>query len=1414
MNGRISVVGIVCTGVLLVGSVVAEMAVTDVPSLRVDANSIGLAPTTEHGATDALPDVGTPIFRFDCTQTNGWTFTDGRVTKIPSLVGDRFLSTSREGGLWGNAYTVTGPEYVLDEELGGRPALDFGARKSSRGLIFNPDASTIGATTSVGSNVLQNIATAFFVYGSQKGGGWLFSGGYGDNLGGSHHDAAGYHWHRGASRNELVNTDQNFEFNDPIIRDPGYYPAVNGTAWQDGWAISPKQVGFNGAWQVISFMPTNELGRATGLGFNDGRWNNRSGGLKIAEFIVYDHHLTDVQRRKVEAYLQKKWFNRESRGMNGNARLGLLHAHWNTTCNTTTGGVQVVVNAAPDETLTVERLKGGRVANSAVTVTGGGALALGDAENYNGTIRLVGGTLKLTARAVPSEPPTNALVHLDATAANAFETTEVNETNFVSRWRNLSDRIVNGNKLLYARSAQSDTSKMPYIRPEGMGTGLPIVDFGALNSGAFLKFETNNAKTVSLYGIATVLALVGAQNGGGHLVGNNNGGNYFMRNGNSPTTYTDGLIRAQVNGQHITLNGTNGVVYLDGRRSASANGYLHAGYQVVAMRTPGSTINRIGSYTDSYTGALRLGEIMIYDRVLTDEEFADAQAYLMRKWMGRTAPGYAHPVGEKVPDVQQVLVTAPSKIDVPAGQTVRIGTLTLRAPLTLTGGGTLDVESAVSLDEFLEIDSGVVKVVGRPPVTADCQLAAAPSFHVDASQTNTLETLEQNGTNFVKHWYDTSFRTLASKYTARMPWVNTNEEARCNGHPTVDFGPFGSKGAMLAFGRPLDSVRAIYVVWSAPGGGFFLGSTGAMNGNYGGTGSFYDFHRGTDGSNGFSADSPLFYNNAMVAHVSEGEIYVNGSLTNRLYKPTDAFQLVEVHPRGGAHASAFACDRDFGDRYGGQRIAEAVLYERVLSEREKVATRNYLMQKWFNRESQALPSETVVDENPPLGAIVVEDTRTFEAADGVKARAVLGAGVLEKTGAGTLTVGDLSGFTGTVQVAAGTLCVTGDAPVVDAVLVTDGIIYHADAEHGVEVVTNELGDVRVTKWTSRHDATWSVVPGQSAASGRPTYMQWGLNGLPAVDMVYGGKGGDGYQYLRFRHNDAYAHVGNIRSIFWVLGSHNGGGYLMGGGTNQYASASHYNFHRGLLATKDSWDDTRSAANRLLGGPAHKDAREAGWWMNGKSVNPQSASLSGGWDQLSMVLKGGYTDAEGFAFDGRTITDGVYLNRSGGQRLAEVVIYDRSLTDAERLQMETYLRSRWGLGVHASAENAASVDLAAAAVLDLSGSTQYVASVTGGGTVRNGTLVPGALVADAAATAWPTVTAALAFQAPQEIELRNLPDNQKHLWIPVLVPSSNVTLPSTVFTGDEVHPGYGAHLRLRDGVLGVEINGLGTQILFR
>lgn len=1327
---------LVATALMAGAAFAVEMVVTDEAAFMGGTGS-RIAVSTQKASLDELPDVGEPIFRFDCSQTNGWTFKDGtfEVLRIPSLVGSRFLSTSNNGGEW-NRWGVRPPVWTpSDVELGGRPALDFGAVASCRGLIFNPDPATATAAFPNGSNVLQRIGTVFYVYGSQNGGGWLMGGGYGWNLASPNFFNAGFLWHRGGSLRELTNTDEYFHFADPVFRIPAYHPNVYGTVWHDGWKTKPEKVGFSGGWEVLSFQPTNTESVATGIGINDGRMSARSGGQKIAEMIVYNRHLSNAERQRVEAYLQSKWFDRTPRGWNGNARLGLVRGHTNGYVNASaTSGAAISVDVADGETLTVERVMGGRHQGASLVKTGGGTLRLGDAAHYSGTVAMNGGTLAFGCRAVPDAPPANMLVWLDAADVSApLQTVEDGGVERLAYWANRApDAIVYGNALVGVKPTSSEAGRQPTVMRDALGTGLPVVDFGKCvrGGGMSLAFATNavSSAQVLLSGVSTVIAVVGAQNGGGHLVGHSVAYNTFSRVDETPRVSSGFFAGAS----STAVSNREVVAYIDGVHVNPSQGYLHPGYQVVALRAsaPNGT-DRIGG-AKNMAGGLRIAEILIYNRVLSDDEFMDAQAYLARKWLDRDLPGYARSPEHSWPAVQNVRVSAPSAIDVPKGGVVRIGTLKAMAELTKTGGGTLEVETLEGFhdgeaDIPLNVKDGVVRVVGRGDVASDCEPAADPSLHLDATRLDRMDFVSGGGTNFIAAWQDVRFQNVAVQESAdQRPWLNDDPDALCNGLPVVDFGLFGQGSACRAmeFHAPMDSVRSVFVVWGAQNnGGFLLGSTGgAISPRFGNHGNIFDFHRGiVDGT--FTAESPLLYANPTLGHVFNGEIFVDGVRTNYMYVPKADYQLVEIHTKGGAHVSALAMDRGGWDRRGGQRLGEVLLYERKLTERERIATRNYLMKKWFGREPEELPAaEAAADV--AYAVVDVDGTAAISLENDRLVHEVRGEGVLEKSGPATMTVGDFSGFTGVVRVVAGTLALTGDTARVAADYPRDGIVYHADAEYGVSLQTNAQGVAKVASWQSRHDSRWSVEPGFSGINNFPSYLPGGMNGRPAVDMVYGGTGANGWQFLRFRHDGEWARIPDVRSVFWVIGSQQGGGYLLGGGTNQYSSVGRWNFHRGLRATTDDTFDARGCTNYLVAGAAHQDVREASWHMNGRKVDASATELSGGWDQLSMVMQnaGKYADAQGFAFDGRTIGDRpAYLNRSGGQRLAEVLIYNRCLTDDERVRTEAYLRSRWGVGMHHAATNRAKVVVASGAFFDLLGARQYVAAIGGDGVVGNGTL---------------------------------------------------------------------------------------------
>lgn len=147
---------------------------------------------------------------------------------------------------------------------------------------------------------------------------------------------------------------------------------------------------------------------------------------------------------------------------------------------------------------------------------------------------------------------------------------------------------------------------------------------------------------------------------------------------------------------------------------------------------------------------------------------------------------------------------------------------------------------------------------------------------------------------------------------------------------------------------------------------------------------------------------------------------------------------------------------------------------------------------------------------------------------------------------------------------------------------------------------------------------------------------------------------------------------NIRTVFWVIGSRNGGGFLLG--DSRDISGSRH-FHRG------SWSGTYGGvpSDPLWNSAADKGIVKVGeTWTNGVPVDGTTTGLSGDYDLVSWRLSASddavnnTPSADWFAScyasaDGR-------LN--GGQELAEVLIYTNRLTDAERKATEIYLNRKW------------------------------------------------------------------------------------------------------------------------------------------
>lgn len=1275
-------------------------------------------------------EVGQPAFWIDASERVGWTYgtTDpGKVTKIPNRscakYPDRYLYNSETYAP--TLDTAPGSPFTLD----GAACLDFGAVKNyGCALQFDAVADAEGCAA---SNVLRRIGTIIAIYDSSAGGGYLMGGGYiSDGL--YPKTVTGYAWCRD-------NPDDPFKV---MIHPTNPFYTCSGMAVRhDGILSRGKDTGFRGGWETFSAMMGDASAEASGIGMGDCRNGNYRGGFKIAEMLIYDRKLTEAECALVEDYLNRKWFNRKVVGVNGNSYLSCVYVYGGSYgTDAYTGGIPVTFNTAEGQKLTVGRVIAGHRGGCSFTKTGAGAIEFEDAENFTAPLYLAGGTLAFNRRPIPSALVGDPEFVFDMSdPANYVTETDGDGVKRVVTWKNTGSWA---DRYAALRQDTNADSHAPLLVEDTLAGGKPVMDFGpygttgarlSLYADAEADITTVSRTSTAIKGYIAVLSPF--YNGSMQPISGYWGdtGNNLRRGAGASavlaqlstvdqkfafgarTYYDYGFSRSVV--PEAWINGLRRTAY----------GFAQTGFQVMSVQTQPDNFGGIMQYGSSGAGngGGMAAEMAMFKHTLSEQEMRDNHAYLMRKWLNRRAPGYRRFDTAGTPDLQDVRVTAPSVIEVAAGDTIRIGRLTLSAPLEKRGAGTLEVVEFVRNSQRLTVVGGQMRYADAsdPGAEALAALAAHPSFHLDATDTSSMVFDTANGTNYIHRWYDRNFRNYAigsrGNYT-QEPWLNDDPSARLNGHPVVDFGVFtfdkdpSVQSATMVFGSPVPSIRSVFMVrGSQGGGGWMLANTHVEDLDFGTCWNFYP------GGNITTTHIPTTYfqTGAMAKGLADN-LYTNGvKCAGTTTYPSGGYDLVEIHCPYGELASAFCIESANGKQRGGQRIGEMLLYERKLTEREKIATRNYLMKKWFGKtddELTPLPAKPAsrTDEIPP-SEITVDGGLEVTPETIWSNVTVKGEGTLVKSGDGTLEVKSLLSFTGVVAVAGGKLAVTGVPVPVPGTLKTDGLLAHFDANVGVTV--NSSG--YVTKWES-------TVGNMSARSSSGVQLvNYGLNGMPIIKM--------NSSFMRFYDDgqEASMTLEGIKSVVWAIGSQEGGGFVLGGGGTGFA------WHRDDNVSKPMGGDSGSAAGDHILCSSAADQIEYGfWWMNSESILPKQTGLSGEWDLLSFVFNDDWpstgtrkmsADATGLAFDDRS--GGI---RKGYQRLAEVAIYDHCLSDEERIAAESYLAAKWAIrGAVPYGTNDVRVLLSSDATLDCGGVNQYFAAVGGSGTVENGGVKTAKLVYD-------------------------------------------------------------------------------------
>ena len=218
---------------------------------------------------------------------------------------------------------------------------------------------------------------------------------------------------------------------------------------------------------------------------------------------------------------------------------------------------------------------------------------------------------------------------------------------------------------------------------------------------------------------------------------------------------------------------------------------------------------------------------------------------------------------------------------------------------------------------------------------AEPEMMKAARFRLDASN---RESLSLGEAGVVEGW--TSFAG-ANPVTARpfgsKPVFRTDGQGR----PFVDFGGMNSRRDLI-FSR-LTGIRTVFAVGRFNASRFCHLLC---------DGTEYHFHRGDDGAYGSEEWSKF-------GRVWNGSLPVEDPFSDPL--PDDGVQLVCVEMREGCVADRLTTDRNFAERNGGRQLYELLVFDRPLSDAERLDLTRHLQAKW--KVSDPQPGRAEVDRD-------------------------------------------------------------------------------------------------------------------------------------------------------------------------------------------------------------------------------------------------------------------------------------------------------------------------------------------------------------------------------------------------------------------------------------------------------------------
>lgn len=409
---------------------------------------------------------------------------------------------------------------------------------------------------------------------------------------------------------------------------------------------------------------TNGVDLAADVFGYSGYTGNANGIDRICECIVYTNDLTYAERLQVAEYLTQKWCGGEATydrfgGVNG--RIDAL-----------SGGCDYHVGA--DEYVAVDEIAGSGV----FTKTGAGSMYVDALSAPSLSLNVSEGAMTIRSVSVTRESlPPGAYLHLDASDEATLTCTDGG----VSEWRDWRGADYPKATAKFAAPALKSVAELG---------GKNVVDFGDFHEyDSSTKVDGKGMQFATLAETRSVFFVYGSARGGGSLIG-----------GSAEHYDLAGLFRGKASGadpaspligsevlvpRYIRLSATSSRDFggtrfrRDGTDYRTGEDGFGGKYEVISLVTPDAFTSGALSlnHYDNYSGGQDIGEAIIYERALSEENVKLIEAYLRNKWFGDPFPCGYRPAHV-------------ASIDVADGATVSVCG---NAPLTvgaLAGAGTID----------------------------------------------------------------------------------------------------------------------------------------------------------------------------------------------------------------------------------------------------------------------------------------------------------------------------------------------------------------------------------------------------------------------------------------------------------------------------------------------------------------------------------------------------------------------------------------------------------------------------------------------------------------------------------------------------------------------------------------------------